>query len=96
MLRKVSREGEPANTRPPDFPYFFPFPEEDLPLPLPRMRFALALTWAFSAGVPNWATRERALRACALSGIGYEPETAPPFLVRLDGTPVLLAGTFFL
>jgi hypothetical protein len=33
--------------------------------------FTARLTLALSAGVPDWATRDKALRACALSSIGY-------------------------
>ena len=42
-----------------------------------------ALTFFCSAGVPFWATRARALRACALSGIGYLrfPGSANDFLL---------------
>jgi hypothetical protein len=48
--------------------YFFPFADV---LPIAgNFRFTAARTWAFSAELPCWATRDRALRAWAASGIG--------------------------
>jgi hypothetical protein len=48
--------------------------------------FTAALTLAFSAGVPDCATRERAFLACASFSIGY---------FRLSGSAKDLAGSAF-
>jgi hypothetical protein len=48
--------------------------------------FTALFTFAFSAGVPDCATRDRAFRACASSSIGY---------FRLSGSANAFAGSAF-
>jgi hypothetical protein len=59
--------------------------------------FTAARTFFCSAGVPFWATRASALRACALSGIGYLrfPGNANNFLLSFFRSLVLRSLAIF-
>lgn len=64
----------------------------DFFLPIPGKRFlTAAFTFFCSVAVPFWATRAKAFRACALSGIGYLrfPGNANDFLLSFFRSLVL-------